>query len=974
MLNQDLDQRHLASAPAPSTSASPTATRSSPESTDTSASNTAPATPPCFAARSASASTDAIALCGDESIAANSDRPTHRGITSQPRIRPQQGHLLSSYDPKQDPYTASMEAKLPTSPPTRPVSTSLSNCLDLRQEAAARLLTSSTVVHEQPSMEQPTRTAPAFSPTDRASADEASFADDVNDDDDDGDEHDDETDGFFSLDMDLDIDAPPSQITPGRVLGQSPLTGSSTPASQQAAPAAPATAASAHRASSFGASHSASPLPSFRRRDSRQDDTAPSPSFGPIVPEVDRRGNLEYKLKILPPTRERFDRLVTQLKWRLLEGGGLAVYEIGVLDDGTLIGLDGASMRDSLKLLSAMGREVGARCEVRRVLALERQAKQGSALGSPPSSPDPSEDADSAKGRDGGAISVRALDDAEARQVLTPVAGSAPSEDGHEHALHDAAGADTVGSYGFALSDGEYGDDDDDDDNDDDESAGNEAESATADGMLPGGPSDRGAAITPPGAIEVVESSDEEGFGFSLSIDGDTASDLGAQPGAPPTADEAGTAHSPPFPPDVVSANGSRSNRDVCLAGGGAADSSEGRLGPLDFAATPENAPATLEANGHAGDAPAARLEDSNGAQSAGQATAVPVAMPANGVERHVDQPSSNDEADPPALDPDFAAIDVKGLQSFALANGGARNGLRDGSNPGATLVNHSAPLGGRRGRDGRVPFADPALIVDPVSPTDYELLVGRQVKVNVGKLPKRRGKRRGASGWRIDSEDDRDGTGASLERRMRRLAELKAAERAGAGQLPAAGSGTNGALRQDASGISNSNSSSGNSIAQELVQQMLALQLAYPELRPRQDQGDAGIAEDGGSHGSSDGRAAVYRQPPFKAFDQDAVSPFLALDDAEIESARDADGIRELFQRKRQEILKARRAYKQSQRHQQQQVAAQATDESGASGITFLDPSTRADASRRRTGQQATAPRDEEGRRQQQQVETGAG
>ncbi|SNX86739.1 uncharacterized protein MEPE_05448 [Melanopsichium pennsylvanicum] len=99
---------------------------------------------------------------------------------------------------------------------------------------------------------------------------------------------------------------------------------------------------------------------------------SPPSSFSPIPPEVDQKGNLEYKLKILPPSRERFDRLVTQLKWRLLEGGGLAVYEIGVLDDGTLIGLDSDSMKDSLKLLSLMAAEVGAHCFVQRVLALEK--------------------------------------------------------------------------------------------------------------------------------------------------------------------------------------------------------------------------------------------------------------------------------------------------------------------------------------------------------------------------------------------------------------------------------------------------------------------------------------------------------------------------------------------------------------------------------------------------------------------------
>ena len=50
----------------------------------------------------------------------------------------------------------------------------------------------------------------------------------------------------------------------------------------------------------------------------------------------------------------------------------MAVYEIGVLDDGTLIGLDPDSMKDSLKLLSLMAAEVGASCQIQRVLALEK--------------------------------------------------------------------------------------------------------------------------------------------------------------------------------------------------------------------------------------------------------------------------------------------------------------------------------------------------------------------------------------------------------------------------------------------------------------------------------------------------------------------------------------------------------------------------------------------------------------------------
>lgn len=100
----------------------------------------------------------------------------------------------------------------------------------------------------------------------------------------------------------------------------------------------------------------------------------PSPSsraFSPIHPEPDKRGNLEYKLRILPVSATRFSRLVTQLKWRLAEGGGLAVYEIGVLDDGTLVGLPQEEMKSSLAQLAMMGQALGATCEVRRCIAVE---------------------------------------------------------------------------------------------------------------------------------------------------------------------------------------------------------------------------------------------------------------------------------------------------------------------------------------------------------------------------------------------------------------------------------------------------------------------------------------------------------------------------------------------------------------------------------------------------------------------------
>lgn len=46
-----------------------------------------------------------------------------------------------------------------------------------------------------------------------------------------------------------------------------------------------------------------------------------------LPPEVER-GNIEYKLKLIAPTPVRFEHLVTQMKWRLQEGLGEAIYEV----------------------------------------------------------------------------------------------------------------------------------------------------------------------------------------------------------------------------------------------------------------------------------------------------------------------------------------------------------------------------------------------------------------------------------------------------------------------------------------------------------------------------------------------------------------------------------------------------------------------------------------------------------------------
>ena len=51
------------------------------------------------------------------------------------------------------------------------------------------------------------------------------------------------------------------------------------------------------------------------------------------------KGNLEYKLHLGDFDYEKFQRYSTQLKYRILEGEGYAIYIIGISDRGNVVGL-----------------------------------------------------------------------------------------------------------------------------------------------------------------------------------------------------------------------------------------------------------------------------------------------------------------------------------------------------------------------------------------------------------------------------------------------------------------------------------------------------------------------------------------------------------------------------------------------------------------------------------------------------------
>ncbi|KAJ3356399.1 hypothetical protein HDU83_001190 [Entophlyctis luteolus] len=78
------------------------------------------------------------------------------------------------------------------------------------------------------------------------------------------------------------------------------------------------------------------------------------------LPQEVEVGNIEYKLKLLNPPPERMQHLISQLKWRLAEGHGEAIYEIGVSDNGELVGLSKGDMAASIQTLRRMGEALNA--------------------------------------------------------------------------------------------------------------------------------------------------------------------------------------------------------------------------------------------------------------------------------------------------------------------------------------------------------------------------------------------------------------------------------------------------------------------------------------------------------------------------------------------------------------------------------------------------------------------------------------
>ncbi|VDD82793.1 unnamed protein product [Mesocestoides corti] len=100
-------------------------------------------------------------------------------------------------------------------------------------------------------------------------------------------------------------------------------------------------------------------------------DTLNLPSNFPPEPE---EGNIEYKLKLINPTPDRVEHLMTQMKWRLNEGGGQAIYRLGVDDKGVVTGLTASELSASLSTLYGMAQRLGVDLRLLRMCTTTKSA------------------------------------------------------------------------------------------------------------------------------------------------------------------------------------------------------------------------------------------------------------------------------------------------------------------------------------------------------------------------------------------------------------------------------------------------------------------------------------------------------------------------------------------------------------------------------------------------------------------------
>ena len=87
-------------------------------------------------------------------------------------------------------------------------------------------------------------------------------------------------------------------------------------------------------------------------------------------------GNVEYKRCLVNPSTERLQHLTTQMHYRLTEGEGECIYQIGFDDNGDAIGISEDAMSASLLTLDTMATHLNATTKLLRLRAGTSEASR----------------------------------------------------------------------------------------------------------------------------------------------------------------------------------------------------------------------------------------------------------------------------------------------------------------------------------------------------------------------------------------------------------------------------------------------------------------------------------------------------------------------------------------------------------------------------------------------------------------------
>lgn len=75
----------------------------------------------------------------------------------------------------------------------------------------------------------------------------------------------------------------------------------------------------------------------------------------------DDYGKIEYKRELTGMTNTKISKYATQMKFRLIEGNGEAIYLIGVKDNGVILGVTNKNYLLYCKLISKIAKEIDSK-------------------------------------------------------------------------------------------------------------------------------------------------------------------------------------------------------------------------------------------------------------------------------------------------------------------------------------------------------------------------------------------------------------------------------------------------------------------------------------------------------------------------------------------------------------------------------------------------------------------------------------